>query len=338
MATLADVARMSDTSRSTASRALNNDPRISAPTAERVRRVAVELDYRPNVAARSLTTGRSGIVGLVFPTQRLQGDPYGAQVVSAVTSAAMRRDHAVMLWLSHTRPGSAVEQAFMSGLIDGLIISIVAQVDPWVDSIIDSGLPCVLLGRHATRTGASFASVDNVAGTRALMAHLLECGYRRIAMIRGPIGNTDADERYATYVDALGGVDEIDPDLVAVGDYTYTGGYAHASQLLAQRPDCIVGGNDHTALGAIDAILDAGLRVPSDIAVTGWDDMPELRRPSVGLTTVHQDVEAVGNEAVAALLELLGGALGPLHRVLPTSLVVRQSTSRLSSLGRQLTG
>ncbi|MEP7055642.1 MAG: LacI family DNA-binding transcriptional regulator [Actinomycetota bacterium] len=322
------MARLSSTSRSTASRALNNDSRISSETTERVRLVAAALGYRPNVAARTLSTGRSGIIGLILPVGQLTGEPYGAQLVSAVTTAAAVGNHAVMLWLSHREPSGAVHEVLQNGLVDGLVISIVAQEDPWVNVLLDGPLPCSLIGRHTGRDDLSYASIDNITSTRELMAHLLEQGYQRMAMIRGPIGNADADERYAVFAEALGGEAAIDANLVVVGKYDYDSGYQCAEALLRRRPDCIVAANDHMALGAIDAVLDAGLSVPHDVAVTGWDDMREISRPTIGLTTVRQDVEAVGREATLILLELLGGAAGPIQRTLPTAPVIRDSTLR----------
>ncbi len=232
-----------------------------------------------------------------------------------------------MLWLSHERPGGAVQDILRNGLIDGIVVSIVAQEDPWVTPLLDGLLPCALVGRHATRD-VSHATIDNVNGTRALMRHLRDEGYTRLATIRGPLGNADADERFAVFVEERGGPEPLDANLIAVGDYTYDTGFAAATALLRHQPDCIVASNDHMALGAIDALAAAGLSVPGDVGVCGWDDMRALNRPDVGLTTVRQDVDAVGREAVAILLELLGGAEGPIRRVLPAPLVVRNSTRR----------
>ncbi|MDQ1708944.1 MAG: hypothetical protein QOG49_329 [Frankiaceae bacterium] len=326
MVTLADVARLSATSRSTASRALRNDPRISTATTERVRLVANSLGYQPNLAARSLATGRSGIIGLIVPTGQLTGEPYGAQLVNAVTTTAAMSDYAVMLWLSHQRPSGAVQEALQNGIVDGLVISIIAQQDPWVDALLDGPLPISLVGRHTRRAQLSYASVDNITSTRELIAHVLEQGYQRLATIRGPIGNADADERYDVFVESLGGPDSVDANLVEVGAFTYESGYTAARALLRHEPDCIVAANDQMAMGAIDALLDAGLSVPRDIAVTGWDDMPMIRRPATGLTTVRHDIEAVGCEATTILLQLLAGAPGPIQRTLPSSLLVRDST------------
>ena len=231
-----------------------------------------------------------------------------------------------MLWLSHREPSGAVHEILRNGIVDGLVISIVAQDDPWVNALLDGPLPCTLIGRHTARDDVSYASIDNISSTRALMRHLIESGYRRIGMVRGPIGNADSDERYAMYVEALGGELAVDANLVAVGGYDYDSGYRGAQTLLRYDPDCLVAANDHIALGAVDAVRDAGLSVPGDVAVTGWDDMRELSRPSIGLTTIRHDVEAVGREATSILLELLAGAAGPIQRTLPTSLVIRDST------------
>jgi LacI family transcriptional regulator len=326
--TLADVARLSATSRSTASRALKNDPRISDETADRVRLVAKALGYRPNVAARTLATGRSGIFGLIVPST-LMDDVFGAQVVSAVTSAAGEHDGGVMLWLSHDRPSRAIRETVSNGLIDGLVVSILVQNEPWIDELLDSGLPCVLIGRHSSRTDTSYAAIDNITATRALMEHVRDQGYERVATIRGPIGNTDAEERHSVFVEAMGGADQIDANLVEVGDhFSYEGGYAAATALLRHRPDCIVAGNDPMAMGALAAVRAAGLRTPEDVGVAGWDDVRAANRPDVRLTTVHHNMEAVGREAVEILLKLIGGAQGPIRKTVPASLVIRESTLR----------
>ncbi|WP_327693352.1 LacI family DNA-binding transcriptional regulator [Streptomyces sp. NBC_00459] len=335
MVTLADVARMSGTSRSTASRALKDDPRISAKTSERVQLVAKALGYRPNLAARTLATGRSGIYGLIVPS-RLMGDVYGAQLVSAVTDAVSAHDGGVMLWLSHDRPSRAIRDTINHGIVDGLIVSILVQDHPWVVELLDSGLPCVLIGRPGGLEEASYATADNIASSWALMRHLREEGYRRLAAIRGPLGNTDADERHSVFVEAMGGVGELDANLVAVGDFTYESGYAAATALLRHRPDGIVAGNDEMARGAMDAVRTAGLRIPEDVGVCGWD---AVRRPNHGdmeLTTVRQDVPAVGREAVSILLDLLKGEQGPIRRTLPTQLVVGRSTVRGTRSGEEM--
>ncbi|MEU4607312.1 LacI family DNA-binding transcriptional regulator [Kribbella sp. NPDC023972] len=327
--TLADVARMSATSRSTASRALKGDPRISEETADRVRLVAKALGYRPNVAARTLATGRSGIFGLIVPSS-LMDDVYGAQLVSAVTTAAGEHDGGVMLWLSHDRPSRAIRETVSNGIIDGLVVSILAQNEPWIDELLDSGLPCVLIGRHSSRTDTSYAAIDNITATRALMEHLRDQGYMRVATIRGPIGNTDAEERHSVFIEAMGGADQIDANLVAVGDFSYESGYDAAAALLRHGPDCIVAGNDPMAMGALAALRAAGLRIPEDIGVSGWDDVRDANRIDVRLTTVHHDMAAVGREAVEILLKQMGGVQGPIRRTVPASLVIRESTLRTS--------
>ncbi|MEO6712236.1 MAG: LacI family DNA-binding transcriptional regulator [Mycobacteriales bacterium] len=332
MVTLADVARLSATSRSTASRALRGDPRISAATTQRVRFVAESLAYQPNLAARSLATGRSGILGLIVPTGQLTGEPYGAQLVGAVTTAAAANDYAVMLWLSHQQPSGAVQEALHNGIVDGLVISIIAQEDPWVNALLDGPLPTSLVGRHALRDDLSYATVDNTTSTRALMEHVLDQGYQRIGTIRGPHGNADAEERHSVFVEAIGGAEALDANLVETGAFNYESGYACARSLLRHEPDCIVAANDQTAIGAIDAIHDAGLSVPRDVAVTGWDDLLTVRRPTNGLTTVHHDIESVGREATSILMQLIGGAKGPIQRTLPASLVIRGSTPRIRSV------
>jgi LacI family transcriptional regulator len=306
---------------------LKNDPRISEETAGRVRLVANALGYRPNVAARTLATGRSGIFGLIVPSVLME-DAYGAQLVNAVTNTVGEHDGGVMLWLSHDRPSRVIRETVSNGIVDGLIVSMQVQDDPWVDELLDGGPPCVLVGRPRRRVDASYATIDNITPTKALMEHVLEQGYHRIATIRGPIGNTDAEERHSVFVEAMGGAGQIDARLVGVGDFTFEGGYAAATDLLRHSPDCIIAGNDPMAIGALAAVRAAGLRVPEDVGISGWDDRRDSNRPDVRLTTVHHDMAAVGREAVEILLELMGGAERPVQRTVPASLVIRESTRR----------
>jgi LacI family transcriptional regulator len=323
--TLDDVARESGLSRSTVSRVLNDDPRVSPEARVRVRDVAQALGYRPNRAARSLATGRSGVIGLVMPVMELWDDPYGAHVVQDVCGAAAEQGIGVMVWLTRAAPKGAVEEILRNGIVDGLVISSLAQKDSWVEELLDGSLPAVLVGRHPTRVDVSWVDIDHRAGVAALMDHLVSIGRRRIATITGPMDRHDAAERYRAYADALArhGL-PLDPDLVAHADFRQPQGAEAMRALLAHRPDAVLAANDETAHAAIGVLLAAGLRVPEDVAVTGFDDL--RRSAGMPLTTVRHDVAAIAGEALDVLVGLLRGEPGPEHRMLPATIVLRSST------------
>ena len=146
--TLEDVARMSGVSRATASRALNGHARVNADVRARVRMIADQLGYRPNSAARSLASGRAGVLGLVLPGGHLISAPYEAHLLEAVADAATASGHGLMLWMAATEPSQSLRDGFRTGFVDGVIVSGVALGSPWVEDLFDGPHPCVLVGRH----------------------------------------------------------------------------------------------------------------------------------------------------------------------------------------------
>jgi LacI family transcriptional regulator len=327
--TLDEVAKTSGVSRATASRALNGRDRVSPEVRSRVRIVANALGYRPNPAARSLASGRSGALGLVLPTGHLVEDPYAAHLVEAVAEGATSHDQAIMLWLAQVAPGPVVRNEFRSGLVDGIVISGVGFGAEWIEDLIDGPHPSVLIGRHPTRTDVASIQIDNLAGAHAAVGHLLDGGSRRVAIILGPRERTDAQDREAGYRAALAerGID-VDPNLVAHGDFNVDTGYEAMKGLLPHHPDAVFATNDPMAAGALRAIRDAGLRVPDDVSVVGFDDLPVAVTTDPPLTTVRQDIARVGQSAVDTLVGLLehGRDSSAGATVIAAPLVVRQST------------
>ncbi|MDY7101917.1 MAG: LacI family DNA-binding transcriptional regulator [Actinomycetota bacterium] len=328
MVGLDEVARTSGVSRATASRALNGDPHVRNETRERVIAVAEALGYRPNRAARRLASGRSNVIGFVLPSDQLLDDPYGALLLNSVALTTNARDHGLMLWMTHRAPGTTVAEIFRGGLVDGLLMSAVAFDDAWVEELLDGPLPTMLIGRHPSRTDLNVVEIDNVGGARRAVEHLLDLGHRRIAHIAGPAERADARERRATYEKVLAehGVDA-DPRLVEQGGFTVDSGVAAMVRLLPQRPTAVFASNDEMAFGAYEAIAAAGLEVPGDISIVGFDDFPARPSGLPPLTTVRYDLAAVAQRAVDALLALIDEPReAPRHLMVPAELHVRQST------------
>jgi LacI family transcriptional regulator len=331
MATLEEIAKRAKVSRSTVSRVINNDPRVSAETRRRVLAVVKQLNYHPNLAARSLAAGRTRILGLVIP-ERVTGlfsDPYFPILIQGITAACNAHDHSVMLWLAEPEyERRMISQILHNGLIDGVIMASMLVDDSLTSSLIKSHLPFILVGRHPTNPRVNYVDVDNINSARELVAYLIEKGYRRIATITGPLNMIAGIDRLEGYKRALRDAGmTIDPSLIVTGDFSEHSGYVRMQELIPLKPDAVFVASDAMALGALRAMRTAGLRVPHDIALAGFDDIPLAERADPPLTTVHQPIYQAGFTATEALIELITQPSNqPRHIILPTQLVVRAST------------
>jgi LacI family transcriptional regulator len=326
--TIRDVASRAGVSVATVSRVFNDSGPVHEETRRRIREAARELRYAPNSAARSLSTRRTNTLGVLLPD--LHGE-FFSEIIRGIDLAAQRRHHHLIVSSSHN-DRSEVEAALraMRGRVDGLIL-----MSPDVDAEtlvaeLPDALPVVLLNCAVRDPRFDGLEIDNAGGTRAMVEHLVACGHRRIAMIHGAPRNHDAAERRRGYRAALraAGI-EPRPEWEQAGDFTDAAGHAAAVALLrlAPRPTAILAANDAMAVGALSAVREAGLRVPEDVAVVGFDDVPIARYVQPPLTTVRVNIGELGARAAGTLLQALadGDAHRPRHVVLPTTLVVRDS-------------
>src|SRR5512136_1165544 len=214
-----------------------------------------------------------------------------------------------------------------SGLVDAVIVSSMLLNDSLVQALSDGDRPFMLVGRHPTDTHASYVDSDNVGGAREAVTHLLRLGRCRVATITGPQNMIAGADRLAGYVAALRNRGVMsDPSLIAESDFTEAGGFRAMQQLLSHRLDAVFAASDIMAIGAMRALREAGLRVPEDVAVVGFDDLPQSARIEPPLTSVRQPIYRLGATAVDSLLDLFEYPDSPPRRiVLPTELVVRTS-------------
>jgi LacI family transcriptional regulator len=327
---LEQIAELSGVSRSTVSRVINNDPNVSDQTRDRVMQVVRRVNYVPNAAARGLAAGRTHVIGLVIPmgVSTLFTDPYFPLLIQGVSSACNAHEYSVMLWLAEPEyERRQIRQIMYSGLIDGVIIASMLTNDSLVQALIDGDLPFMLVGRHPTDPRVNYVDADNVNGARDAVRHLLRLGRTRIGLINGPQTMIAGVDRLAGYTQALRERGLLaQPDLITDGGFSEAGGYLAMQQLMPRQPDAVFAASDAMAMGALRALREAGRRVPEDVALVGFDDLPFAARIEPPLTTVRQPIHRMGTMTVETLIEMIEQpASSPYHLILPTELVVRAS-------------
>jgi LacI family transcriptional regulator len=326
---MTDVARQAGVSVATVSYVLNGRAGVGAESKQRVLRAASDLGFRPNRLARGLRGRRTRVLGLLLANV---SNPFYPDIAAGIVAAAAAEGYQV--FLGHTNDSSEVQQREVEAMLDhrcdGLIFTTITDDDrALLEELLASGVPCVQTVRHIPGLEADYVGIDNEAGGHEIARHLIDLGYRDIAVIAGPQNSSASRDRFAGVHRALreGGI-ELPEDRFAQSDLTREGGHQAACRFLGGRahPEAIVCGNDMIALGAIDAVIDCDLGVPSDVAITGFDDMPFASSRLVQLTTIRQPPEEFGSVSVRLLLDRLENpSLLPRQIILPHSLVIRRS-------------
>jgi LacI family transcriptional regulator len=327
--TITDVADAAGVSIKTVSRVFNDEPNVRPLTRDRVIAAATELDYHPNVAARSLAGRRSFLIGLAYE------NPSPNYVVDLQTGALDRlrgeRYRLLVLPFSDVAAASGKMQAIAraSGL-DGIVLAPPLCDDAATVAELEAcGLPYARIAPTSGGSHAPDVAMDDRSATRAVIDHLVELGHRRIGVVRGDPSHASASARLEGYRAGLEAHGlPLDPALERQGAYTFTSGYEAGRELLAlaDRPTAIFASNDDMAAGVLNAAYEAGVSVPGQLSVVGFDDSNIASVVWPRLTTIHQPIRDMAREATGALLAMLGDEEVPPHRLLPYRLVVRGST------------
>jgi DNA-binding LacI/PurR family transcriptional regulator len=332
--TLEAVAARAGVGRGTVSRVINGSSQVSARARQAVLSAIEDLGYVPNRAARSLVTRRTDCIALVVSESedRVFAEPFFAGVVRGV--GAEVADTSFQLWLAMINSStdrSRVGRHLTAQHVDGAMLLSLHGDDSLPQLLDDSGLPTVLGGRPTGFVPRRDVDVDNHAGARMAIDHLVGRGRRRIATIAGPQDMSAGVARLEGYRDALcdAGLLDEHKDLAAYGRFSESSGRTATEELLSRRPDidAIFAASDPMAFGAMRAIKEAGRRIPDDIAVVGFDGSPAAANTEPPLTTVHQPAEAMGRHMARLLLELISGeSLEERAVILVPDLVVRDSS------------
>jgi len=302
---------------------------VAEPIRVAVERAIGELGYVPNQAARSLVTQRTDSFALVLPewtTRVFSDDQLFPGVIRGVGQEMEAADKQLVLMLagsaaSHDR----IERYALARHVDGVMIASMHGADPLPGTLARMGVPVVCGGRPLGRARVAYVDVDNVAGARQAVRHLLHTGRTRIATIAGPQDMVAGIDRLAGYREELHDSDR--RSIVAVGDFTRDSGALAMRQLLQDDPqlDAVFVASDLMAHGAMKVLREHGRRIPDDVAVVGFDDIEMSQYTEPPLTTVRQPIDGLGREMARQLLRLTAGEHIPDAVVLPTELVIRQS-------------
>ena len=325
--TMADVAARAGVSHQTVSRVLNDAQAVRPETRDAVLRAIADLGYRRNRAARALVTRRSGLIGVIVDELRLYGP---ASTVSSIAQAAREAGYGLTLDLLWDVTGSSVAAALehqLSQSVEAVVLVAAHGEKPDPAVLRGLSLPVIALdGFLGDETPTS--GVDQRAGGVMATRHLLELGHRTVGHISGPSDWRQAADRQAGFLDALG-QSGLEPGPVVTGDWSPRAGYEGCLRIFDENPSttALFVANDQMAMGALRALAEAGRRVPHDVSVVGFDDIPEASFSQPPLTTIRQDFGALGREAVRLIVGAIEGEELP-STLVPPRLVTRASTAR----------
>jgi LacI family transcriptional regulator len=328
-ATIDDVAEKAGVSIATVSRVINKTGQVAESTATRVWDAVAALSYSPHAAARGLASRRTNTIGLIL--RDISGE-FFSPMLRGIEAGTREYGFDLLIHCTHTpdEPDTRVNYPLGEHNSDGIIIFNESLATNEIDRLYQMQFPIVLL-HHSPPPGLDIPHVDfeNKAGARKLVDYLIdERGYQRIAFLRGPDGSEDSYWREMGYKESLTAHNiEFDPDLVVTGGFNEYQGLVAVSQLLKQaKPfEAIFAADDDSAIGALAGLKDAGLRVPEDVALVGFDDIRPSHYLTPPLTTVRAPIEAAGREAVRQLINLIQTGKAERETLLPTELIIRRS-------------
>ncbi len=329
-----DVANLAGVSRTTVSFVLNRleGVSISESTRERVLEAAKKLNYHPNSAGRKLVSGKSNTLGLVLcqSPEQVFADAFLPRVILGVEQAAMQENFHVLLKAVEPGDSAGYTRLIRENHVDGIILSGPRQDDAEIVRLHAEGVPIMLLGQLPD-TEIAFVDVNAIEGAETAVDHLLDAGHRHIGMItNAPLSYTSAQQRKAGYANALRQRNiELESSLIREGNYTPASGYHAMKDLLTEtpRPSAVFVASDVVAAGAILAVRRAGLRIPEDMAVVGFDDIPMAEYLDPPLTTVRLPAFGLGWAAGERLIRMIRDAdLEQNGLFLESQLIIREST------------
>jgi LacI family transcriptional regulator len=339
--TLEDVARAAKVSISTVSRVIRGERYVRDSTRETVQLAMERLEYRPSRIARSLKRGdqKTGTICLYLrnPKRRFS-EPFFIEFLAGVTDAATAAEYDVLISTKHAEKtvDEAIERILYSQLSDGMIHMSTGASDAVIAAYQRYRMPVVIYGEPLGRLPCVVVGVDNRGGARVAVEHLISLGHRRIAFIGGPPDASASRAREDGFGTTMAAhCLTVPPNLLRAGSWTEESGYGEMCDLLQASPipTAVFAASDTIAFGAMKAVWEAGLSIPRDISIVGFDDIPQASNARPPLTTVRQPMRPQGFETASKLLALIRGGDAPVtNRVFPVELILRESSARLTGV------
>ncbi len=325
--TIKEIAKKANVSIATVSRALNNDEKVKSETKELVRAIADELNYNPNLLARSFVKKTSSIVGLILPDIF---DEFFTEIIRGVEQYCFSEGYYTMVTSSHSKRTTveAIIDFMGTGLVGGIIMMAPAVSDQVKDVLARCSIPFVIINGRKEYSNNDSINVDNYNGAYNMVDYLIkERGYTKIAHISGPAENGDAARRLKGYTDAHKNNNiKINKLWIVEGDFTINSGVEGFNKLMTQKnkPEVIFAANDMMAIGCYNAARTLGIKIPGDIGVAGFDDIVISQYLTPRLTTVQVPISEIGLSAARMLLQKINSNedYQPQHLKIPTKLIV----------------
>jgi len=337
LTTIKDLAKAAGVSVTTVSRALNGYSDVNENTRKKIKRIAEELNYRPNAAARSLVMKKTRTIGVILSEINREGvkDAAAYEILCGINDCTSELDYDILLF--STNPKKQLKKSYSDLCkernVDGAIISGLRVNDPYLQEVVlDTDFPCVLIDIPVSNHNLGHVTIDNIYGAKLAVGHLLELGHRKIALINGHDEASVSKDRQIGYRQALeeAGIRYL-PELVYNGNFSEDGGSEAMYQILVQLPDvsAVFAASDIMALGAMRTMEKLGRKLPESLSIVGYDDIKIASYCSPKLTTIRQDKYEMGFQAAQMLINMLEQRSVERKIVLSNQLIVRGSTKAL---------
>ncbi|AZR73766.1 hypothetical protein BBF96_10440 [Anoxybacter fermentans] len=326
--TINDIAKAANVSKATVSYVINNKPGVSEVTRQKILQIMKEMNYRPNAVARGLAGQKTEMLGLVIPDIT---DMFYADIIRGVENTANRFNYTLNLCTTHAEPQKEkdVVDSFTSGRVDGVILMTYHLNIDYIYELKKRGIPFVFIDCPIDDESIYSIIVDNEEGGYKATEYLIKLGHKEIAFIHGSRDSWDNESRFKGYCRALKDYGlKFQEEFIKHGEFQKIGGYQVTKELLKleKKPTAIFAANDQMALGALSAILEAGLKVPDDISIIGFDDIEAAALVDPPLTTISQPTAKMGQKAVELLMDLIRGEEPEPRKILLKTVLVERGS------------
>jgi len=332
MTTIKDIAIQANVSTATVSRVINDHPAVKDETREKIIKIIKENNYRPNTVARSLSTNRSNIIGVFFTDHFNSGlhHPFFREVIYGLEKNLGKKGYDI-LYFTNRQWGDEFSylEKCQDRHVDGVVLMGVLKDDPNLPKLLESDIPVVFVDIDIKRENASYVMSNNISGAKKAVNYFKEMGHKKIGMIAGIKATKPTNDRFKGFEEALEEFNiKYNSDWIFNGKYSEKGGYKAAKKILNldDQPTAIFCQSDTMAIGAMRAIEDAGLEIPKDFSIIGFDDIEVSSYVKPALTTVKQNKKKMGESATQLLISMMGKSdksSSPI--ILPVELIERES-------------